>query len=458
MDQLQASERAVRARELTESLRAREVRAVAITFVDNAGLTRVKGVPVGRLEHALTAGIGMSPVFEVFLVNDHITTSSEIGGPDGDLRLYPDPASVVPLAAQPGWAWAPVDRYTQEGQVYPACQRSFARRMVDAAAAQGLELRVAFELEWVVGHDQGGAFVPGCLGPAYGMTRLTELSDYTRDLLETFERQGVGVEQLHPEYADGQLELSVEAREPVAAADLSVLSRLTIRGVSQRHGMQASFAPSVVAGSVGNGCHLHLSLWRQGRNLFAAGPGPHGMTEAGESFLAGVLEALPALCAIGAPSVTSYLRLVPSHWAGPFRCWARENREAAVRFITGMVGYRERAANAEIKCFDASANPYLVVGAVIACGLDGLRRGLRLPAEVSGDPAERSEEERRRLGVERLPDSLPRALDHLGRSAVLREAMGSALFESFGAVRRAELALFEGQDPERVVTATRWRY
>ena len=95
--------------------------------------------------------------------------------------------------------------------------------------------------------------------------------------------------------------------------------------------LAASFAPAVVAGAVGNGQHLHLSLRRNGGNLLAGGDGPYGMTEEGESFLAGVLEALPALAAVGAPSVASHLRLVPSHWAGAFRCWGRENRETALR-------------------------------------------------------------------------------------------------------------------------------
>ena len=458
MDELRMSERAARARELAERLREQDVRAVAITFVDNAGVTRVKGVPLGRLEHAMTAGVGMSPIFDVFLVNDDITTSKVIGGPDGDLRLFPDPAFTVPLAGQPGWAWAPVDRRTQEGEIYPACQRSFARRMTEEARKQGFELRMAFEVEWMVGRDDDGSFVPACHGPAYGMTRVIELSDYTAELLEALDRQGMGAEQLHPEYADGQLELSVDASDPVGAADLNVLVRQTIRAVSRRHGFDATFAPSVVAGLVGNGSHVHVSLWREGRNLFAGGEGRYGIQGTGEAFLAGILDALPALCAIGAPSVASYIRLVPSHWAGCFQCWGRENREAALRFVTGMIGHREQAANAEVKCFDGSANPYLVVGCLIACGLDGVERGLTLPSEVSGDPAGWGPDELVAKGVERLPGSLPEALAHLERSPVLRGALGIPLYEAFRAVRQAELALFDGRAGEDVVAATRWRY
>jgi glutamine synthetase len=431
---------------------------VALCWVDNAGIARAKTIPIGRLEHAAGWGVGMSPIFDVFLVNDDITSSKYIAGPDGDLRLIPDLDRLTVLDAQPGWAWAPVDRYTQEGRVYACCQRSFARRMVGEALAVGLTLRMSFEVEWALGTDDDGIFVPACTGPAYGMTRVVELSDYSRELIGALEREGVVVEQYHPEYAAGQLEVSVAATDPVTAADTNVLVRQTIRAVSARFGFQASFAPSVVAGSVGNGAHVHLSLWRDGRNLLAGGPGRHGLTGDGEAFLGGVLAAFPALAAIGAPSVASYLRLVPSHWAGAFECWGAENREAALRLVTGSSGEQDRRANAEIKFVDAAANPYLLVGAVIAAGLAGLAAGATLPAEVNGDPATWPAAELAARGVARLPQTLPEATGHLERSDVLRDAMGPALFEAFLAVRRAETELFADAAPDEIVARTRWRW
>jgi glutamine synthetase len=431
------------------------VRLVALTWVDNAGITRVKAVPAGRLEHAAAWGVGMSPVFDVFVLDDSITTSAHIGGPGGDLRLHPDPGMYRRLAAMPGWAWAPVDRYAQDGTVHPACQRSFARRMVAAAAAAGIELRMAFEVEWFAGTEQpDGTVLPGCTGPAYGMTRAVELAAYAADVVAALAEQGVAVEQFHPEYAPGQLELSVAATDPVRAADLNVLVRQTIRAVTQAHGMRASFAPVVVAGQVGNGGHVHLSAWRDGLNLLAGGANRYGMSAAGEAFLAGILANLPALCAVGAPSVASYLRLVPSHWAGCYACWGRENREAALRLVTGAAGSEPTAANAEVKCVDAAANPYLLVGALIAHGLAGLAAGGALPAEVTGDPVELGGPDR----VPRLPRSLPEAVAALERDAVLAQAMGAPLFESFLAVRRAEAALFDGAAPEQVAAATRWKH
>jgi glutamine synthetase len=443
------------AEELIAELAAREVTAVALTWVDNAGITRMKAVPTAKLEHAARWGVGMSPVFDVFCFDDSITTSTHIGGPVGDLRLFPDLDALRVLAAQPGWAWAPVNRLRQDRTTHPACQRSFAQRMVQQAAANGLAFKLAFEIEWFVGRPSGsGEAVPACEGPAYSMTRVVELSDYARDLLVALAEQGVPVDQFHPEYAAGQLELSTAATDPVTAADRLVLARETIRAVSQAHGLRASFAPVVVAGSVGNGGHVHLSAWSSGTNMFAGGPGRYGLTGRGESMLAGLLSSVPALCAISAPSVPSYLRLVPQRWAAPYQCWGRENREAALRLITGTEGAQATAANIELKCVDGSANPYLVAGAVVAVATAAVDHGLKLPHEVSVDPAELPEGEQ----PPRLPQSLTAAAEALERDDVLTAALGEPLLAAFLAVRRAEAELLEGSTPEQIVTATRWKY
>jgi glutamine synthetase len=254
LDAAQRAERTGRAGPVTRRLAEAGVTIVALCWIDNTGIARAKTIPLGRLERAAGWGVGMSPVFDVFLVNDDITTSKHIGGPGGDLRLVPDLDQITALAAQPGWAWAPVDRYTQDGQVYASCQRSFARRMASQARHHGLELRMSFEVEWAVGTEDDGRFRPACTGPAYGMTRVIELSDYGREVVGALERQGVTVEQFHPEYAAGQLEISVAAADPVAAADDSVLVRHPSRrrsspGRSATAGMSTS-----ASGGTGGTC------------------------------------------------------------------------------------------------------------------------------------------------------------------------------------------------------------
>jgi glutamine synthetase len=450
-----------RATALSAELSGRGVHGIVLSYVDTAGIGRVKTIPVARLASAAAWGVGMSPVFDTFLANDSIVATDVLGSPDGDLRLYPDLDPLVVLSGQPGWAWAPVDRITQEGDRHPACSRTFLRRIVaDAARHHGITFKAAIEVEWAVGLGWAGgdAFVPALSGPAYSATRQVELSDYTAELMAAFAVQGVDVDQIHPEYAAGQFEVSVGALDPVAAADRSVLVRQTIRAVSQRNGLKVSFSPAVSAEGVGNGGHVHLSAWRAGANLHAGGDRRHGMTAAAESFAAGVLAHLSALTAVTAPNPASYLRLKPSQWAGVFTAWGLETRESAVRVITGPVGLRDQAANLEVKPVDLAANPYLALGCLIAAGLDGLESSASLPEEITGDPARFSSEEAAVRGVRRLPTSLDEAVEEFRKDERLRAALGPVLADAVIAVRLGEIAAVDGLDDELVAAAYRWKY
>ncbi|MCX4885338.1 glutamine synthetase family protein [Streptomyces sp. NBC_00847] len=450
-----------RARALAQELSGQGVHGVVLSYVDTAGVARVKSVPTARLASAAAWGVGMSPVFDTFLANDSIVSTDVLGSPDGDLRLYPDLDQLVALAAQPGWAWAPVDRITQEGEPHPGCSRTALRRiLVEAAEGHGLTLKAAIEIEWAVGEGpaEGGEFVPALSGPAYSATRQVELSDYTADLLSALATQGVDVEQIHPEYAAGQFEISVGALDPVAAADRSVLVRQTIRAVARRHGLVVSFAPAVFAQGVGNGGHVHLSAWREGVNLHAGGEGRYGMTADAESFTAGVLGHLPALTAVTAPSPASYLRLKPSQWAGVFTAWGRETREAALRVVTGTAGLRDRVANLEVKPVDLAANPYVALACLLSAGLEGLTSSTPLPEEIAGDPARLDLADAAARGVRRLPTSLIESVEEFRKDERLRAALGPVLADAVIAVRQGEIAAVHGLDDERVAAAYRWKY
>ena len=366
--------------------------------------------------------------------------------------MVPDLDGLAVLPAPDGWAWAPGDRFHQDGTVYAGCQRSFARAQLAACLSQGISALMAFEVEWMVGLDDAD-FHPAVGGTGYGLARFLEAADYVRDVADSLEAAGVSVEQIHPEFGPAQFEVSVAAQDPVSAADTNVLVKLIISAVSARHGMRATFAPAVLTNNVGNGGHLHASFWQDGGNLLAGGSGRYGLTERGESIMAGLLEALPALLAIGAPTPGSYLRLQPSRWAGAYQVWGKENREAALRLIEGGPS-TPGAANVELKCFDSSANPYLLTGATLAVARSAADRQARLPDEVHGDPGTPGHPQAD-LAV-RLPGSLGEALKALEASDDLRAAAGDQLISSFAASRRAEIELANGKSDEEIVAQARW--
>ncbi len=458
MDINEREQRRATAEKLVDDLGAQGIVAVATTFIDNSGIARVKSVPLRRLPHLAAWGVGFSTSFDRFRFDDWIAASGDGTAPVGDLRLLPDLRRLVPLAAQPGWAWAPSDRYAQTGEPHNQCGRLLLQRLVDELGADGITVKSAFEIEWVVSSGPGDDFTPGVQGPGYGMSRLIESSDYCRDVITALVEQGVTVEQFHPEYAAGQLEVSVGPESPVDAADTSVLVRSTVRAVGTRYGLRTSYSPKVAVPGVGNGGHVHLSLWRDGSNLMADGDGPFELTETAAAFSAGILSRLPALLAIGAPSPVSYLRLVPSHWAGAYACWGLENREAALRMVTGSTGSSSWAANMEVKCFDLLANPYLVLASLLAAGQAGMAGQAELPPPVDVDPAALDELVFEERGIRRLPTSLAEAVEALRSDDALGKALGNDLVESLIAIRESELELFAEASEAEIAAATRWAH
>jgi glutamine synthetase len=456
VDAADRNARTKQAESLLAPLAGQGVVAVATTFVDNSGIARAKAVPLSRLPQLAGWGVGFSTAFDYFRFDDWVAAPASGEGPVGDQRIIPDLSRMVVLSAQPGWAWAPGERWSQTGEPHDKCSRLLLRRQVESLAQQGIEVQAAFEIEWALSRGESEDFSAATGGSGYGMSRLVELSDYCRDVVTALTEQGVVVEQFHPEYAAGQFEVSVAPESPLAAADTSVLVRTTVRAVGLAHGLRTSFSPKVDTAGVGNGGHVHLSLWRDGQNLMAGGDGPFDLTQTGAAFSAGILAHLPALLAVGAPGVASYLRLVPSHWAGAFACWGLENREAALRMVTGSTGSSSWAANMEVKCFDLLANPYLVLAGLLATGAAGVDERTPLPDPVDVDPAALSTDVLEQRGITRLPTSLREAVDLFAADDVIGAAFGRPLMDAIVAVRESELELFADATGDEVAAATRW--
>jgi glutamine synthetase len=444
---------------LVDELRAAGVRHVVATMVDSGSITRVKCFSLEDLASFVRSGSGFSILWALVLTNDHFTTTEAIKGPVGDIRMLPDPAAVVQLAAMPEWAWAPMDLYDQEGAPLSLCPRGFLKRMMAKAAERGYAVRMAYELEWFLGEatDDDSA-VPVHRGPGYSSNAWALTHEFSSALLDALAAQRVRVAQLHPEYSPGQMEVSLGVADPLSAADWHVLFRHTVRALSAAYGWRSSFSPVTVPG-LGNGSHLHFSLYDlEGKSLFCEGERVIGLTASGESFLAGVLAELSAIIAIACPTVPSYERLQPQHWAGAYRVWGHENREAALRFITGMAGGRQDSANMEFKAPDCAGHPYLLPGVIIAAGLNGIEQGMTLPEPCWVDPGSLTEAERAEAGYEQLPASLSAAADALEASEVLRAAMGDLLHDCTIAVRRAEAEADEGRPIADLVKEHLWRF
>ena len=414
------------------------------TVVNPAGLIHAKTVPIRRLGAFADPGLGASPVWHVFAIDQAGIVVGGAVGVVGDQRIRVDLDELCTLGD--GLAWAPGSFFGQDGSPDAFCSRGTLTRIEERLAAAGLDALVGHEMEFVlVGPD--GSRLPAHLWAQYGLAGVLEFEGFVKDVTEAATAAGVAVEQLHPEYGANQFEISLAPKPPVAAADQLVLARIIVGRVARRHRLRVSLSPVPFAGSVGSGAHQHFSLQHDGVSLFSGGQGARGMRPAGEAAVAGLLAGLPEAQAVLCGSILSGLRMQPGSWSGARVCWGTENREAAVRFIQGGPG-NPRGANVEVKIVDPSANPYFASAAILGLALDGIERELPLPRETTVDPSTLTDEERSGAGIGLLTDSQQKAVDALDRSALMRGVLGDSALEAIVAVRRYEHENYGDLDPE----------
>ena len=423
------------------------LRLVRFLWCGNDGTVRMKASAVPGLEGRIRSGIGLTVAMQAMNGLDHLQPVEGMG-PVGEIRLVPDPETFRVLPYAPHSGAMLVDHIQLDGTPAPVCQRCFLKRMEERLAERGGRLEVAFENEFSLATQVDGQYVPIDSGLCFSTISATAAQDYLDDLAGALEAQGIELEQYYAELGHGQHEISTGHAPALRAADQQVLTRETIRGVASKHGLVASLAPKPWPENAGNGGHVHFSLWdvEGNRNRFHDGSADDRLSEEARSFIAGVLEHLPGLCGLTAPSFNSYHRILPQYWAGAFVCWGHDNREAPVRVPSVFWGMEEASTNVELKAADASSNPYLAVGALIAAGLDGIERGLEPPVPVEVDPATIDEDEREQRGILRLPGTQEEALDALAADEVLTGALGPVLAESYLAVRRSEWAAYSAGD------------
>jgi glutamine synthetase len=440
---------------LSAELAEAGVVGVTIAWVDNNGIPRSRTVPVARLGEVAERGVGITALFAVFDSHDGISFGHEgLSTPSGDVRLLPVPGRVTALAGQPGFAWAPGRQLSADGSPWPYDQRSVLEAQVARADELGLELQMGYELEFFVGHESD-ELLPAHHGPAYSPHALLEVDEFAAQLLRDLTANGLEIGQLHAEYGLAQLELSLIASDPVSAADNQLLARQTIRAAARSRGLRVSFAPLVTPDGVGNGWHIHSSVWRDGENLLAGDGRPR---PEGAGYVAGLLRDLPAIAALAAPSVPSLARLRPGYFASAYAFWGVENREAALRYVPSTTLLGDSHANIELKPSDASGNPYLTLAALIAAGISGIEEQVSLPEPVDQDPGGWTDEQRERNGIVRLPATPLEQEEALLGSRRIRDALGEPLVGAFLATRRADAAWAQDRTPEEVVAAHLWRY
>jgi len=391
-------------------------------FVDMHGKPSAKLVPAHHVEDLLTEGAG----FAGFAAGD-------IGqGPhDPDLIAIPDPRSLTILPWRPNVARFACD-VTVEGEPWPFCPRTILRSALDRAAALGYELKLGAELEYFLLRRaaDGGIEPADSLDtlelPCYDMRALTRNLDFVSTVSQAVTGLGWDNYATDHEDANGQFEQNFAFADALTTCDRAVFFRYMVESLAQERGLIATFMPKPFAHLTGNGCHFHVSLWRDGVNLFerdpAEDPRGFGLSELAYQFLGGLKAHAKAYIAVTAPTVNSYKRLcvgAPTSgatWAPAYVSYGYNNRTQMLR-IPGPGRIEDRTV-------DGSCNPYLAATAMLAAGLDGIERRLDPGEPNSANLYELSPEQRASQGIETLPANLLDATRELERCGILRDALG----------------------------------
>lgn len=411
---------------------------------DLSAISRGRAFPVSDIANRRRSGVGWVPA-NLALTPFGVIAADSPFGPIGDLRLLADDdagdgAQITGFGAERNLTAFLCDVRQTDGSEWAGCGRTLLKRaLADLKTETGLGVLASFEHEFLLSGIRGPA------PQAFSMHDLRAAQPFAEALIAALDAAGAEPEMILPEYGPGQFEVTLKPAGGLQAADRAVLLREITRDVARQMGLKATFAPIVDPKSVGNGVHLHLSLLRpDGGNATADLGRPGEVSKAAGSFVAGVLRHLPALCAVLAPSVISYLRLTPHRWSAGFTAFGHRNREAAVRICPtiDLPGFdRIRQIHLEFRAADAAASPYLALALILRAGLQGLREMLPAPPLVDRDPADLDAEQAGRLGVRRLPDSLPAALAALRADPVALDWLPEPMRSAYFAVKRMELSM-----------------
>ncbi|MBS1881866.1 MAG: type III glutamate--ammonia ligase [Actinobacteria bacterium] len=396
-------------------------------FVDMHGKPNAKLVPASHLEGLLEDGAG----FAGFAAGDIGQRPN-----DPDIVAIPDPASYTPLPWRPRIARLACD-VTVEGEPWPYCPRTILKGQIARAAEQGYELKLGAELEYFLlrREDDGRLVVADPLDtqgqPCYDMRALTRSLDFVTEVAGNLDALGWDHYATDHEDANGQFEQNFDYADALTTCDRAIFFRYMVESLAQDRGLIATFMPKPFAHLTGNGCHFHMSLWKDGESVFDGADDERGLglSPLAYNFIGGLKQHACAYIALTAPSVNSYKRLVVgsrsgSAWAPIYVSYGNNNRTQMLRIpAPGRI---------EDRTVDGSCNPYLAATAVLAAGLDGIERGLD-----AGEPTskvnlhEMPAERRAELGIEVLPANLLEATRCLEDDEVLRAALGSCGGEDY---------------------------
>ena len=408
-----------------------QIKFIDLQFTDVVGMVKNVTIPVHELKAALENG--------VWFDGSSIDGFARVA--ESDMHLRPDPATfaIIPwLTGEEATARLICDVYTPDGQPFPGDPRSILRRVINDAAQMGFGYNTGPELEFfLLKPNADGSLIP--IVPHDSASYFDAPADMAaglrRQMAATLEALGLQVEAMHHEGADGQQEIDFRYSDALTTADSAVTLRVALKVIAQQNGLYCTFLPKPIRGINGSGMHVHQSLTytANGKNAFSDPGDAHGLSKIAKQFIAGQLAHARGMCAILAPLVNSYKRLVMGYEAPVYISWARINRSALIRVPRAA---ESESTRLELRCPDPSCNPYLAFAVMLAAGLDGIRRELSVSDATEENIYLLDKPNYSSQDV--LPTSLNEALKAMEKDEVVCDALGAHTHEVFINAKRLE--------------------
>jgi glutamine synthetase len=417
------------------------IKFLRLQWVDYTASPRLRIIPIKRaltmLQNQTSLNIGITKACLELLQNDTIISE---GSATGEYKLHAVFSSLKPGPSE-GYAVVQGEFREDDGSAAALCPRSVLRRTLLESKLHGLEFLMGFEIEIVFltrspGKNGKSQFItiPDSGGHAWSSPRALHDSNILKmveEIYDTLSKAGIYLEQWHPESSSGQYEFVLPPLPPLEAVDTLILAREIIYNVAARYSIRATLHPKPFPMMAGTASHVHMSISSSnGEKVY-------------ESFYAGILAHLRAICAFTYSNAVSYERVVDGCWAGgTWVTWGSQNRETPLRKVSG--------SHWELKCLDGLANVYLAIAAVISAGVEGVVAGDTLDwKDCEKDPASLNEDERKKLGIEeKLPTTLDEALEELVEDGGLGEMLGKEVVARYIAVKRAEADLLNRMESD----------
>jgi glutamine synthetase len=414
---------------LKESLEANGVKYALASFVDIHGMCKAKSVPLSHLEQMMAGS-------ELF------TGAALDGVPqdvsDQEVATYPDPKSVTILPWNSQIAWFASDLYLK-GEPFEACCRGILKRVLAEAAAMGFTVNLGIETEFFILKDEDGKAVPvsdrdTLAKPCYDLQGLLDNYTWVTEIVEAMNHLGWDVYSFDHEDGNGQFETDFAYCDALKMADRFTFFRLMVKEIARKHGYFATFMPKPFANRTGSGAHYNMSLadLKTGENLFDDLEDPRGcqLSQLGYQFIAGILRHAPAICAVIAPTVNSYKRLVARGsmsgftWAPVYVCYGNNNR-------TNMLRIPLAGGRVECRAADISSNLYLGAAIILAAGLEGIREALDPGDPHTENMYNYSLEQLSAMGIQFLPRNLGEAIAAFARDPLSEKVMGPLMYKTY---------------------------